>query len=577
MNPAQLLAHFDRISEAPNAVLRLRRFVLDLAVRGKLVEQDPNDEPASELLKHIQAEKAQLVKKGIFQEQKPLAPIKEEETDFDLPKGWKWVRMADVIKLWNGYAFQSGDFQAKGVPVIRIGDLQGGDVVLSSAVCVPEAIANSVGPEVWIPPGALLIAMSGATTGKVAINRTGVRLLLNQRVGRIEVFLMSIDFIRIFLDTIVARNLSISFGTAIPNLSAKQINETVVPFPPLAEQHRIVAKVDELMALCDRLEAAQAKKENRRDRLVAASLNRLNNGTDAQSFFEHARFHLSHLPRLTTRPAHIQQLRQTLLNLAVRGQLVHQDPNDEPASELLKRIQAEKTHLIKEGKMKPQQPLPDLSDEDRPFSLPKSWAWVRLDYLAEKITDGEHLSPQKTATGMPLLTATHVTAKGVTLNNPQFVSIEDGHKCRQRCDPRRGDILICSRGTIGRCAVVNTDETFCLMGSVILVRFPEQCTPAYINYFLSTDRAQLQMGGMSGATAVHALYLKDIRLCPVAVPPLAEQHRIVAKVDELMTLCDELGARISNTTAARRQLLEANLHEALFGRPELNQEAPHAR
>jgi type I restriction enzyme S subunit len=227
MNAERLLAHYERIADAPDAIARLRSFVLDLAVRGKLVPQDPNDKPASELLKRIAKEKARREKTGTLREQKPLPQISAEDIDFELSRGWQWARLGDVIKLWNGFAFKSGDFQSEGVPVIRIGDLQGGVVELSNAVCVSNAIAKTVGPEVWIPPDALLIAMSGATTGKTAFNRAGKSFLLNQRVGRIEVFSGNVDYIRCFFETIVTRNLSISFGTAIPNLSAVQINETV--------------------------------------------------------------------------------------------------------------------------------------------------------------------------------------------------------------------------------------------------------------------------------------------------------------------------------------------------------------
>ena len=253
-------------------IKQLRQTILNLAVRGKLLPQDPKDEPASELLKRIAAEKARRVKQGTLPNQKPLRPIKDEEVEFDLREGWQWARMADVMKLWNGFAFQSRDFQSEGVPVIRIGNLQGGEVKLSHAVHVADAVAKTVGAEVWIPPDALLIAMSGATTGKTALNGTGKRLLLNQRVGRIEGFLMSVHFLRFFFETIIARNLSISSGTAIPNLSAQQINETVIAVPPLAEQYRIVAKVDELMAICDRLGASLATSEDTRHRLLDALL-----------------------------------------------------------------------------------------------------------------------------------------------------------------------------------------------------------------------------------------------------------------------------------------------------------------
>ena len=250
----------------------LRQTILNLAVRGKLVEQNPEDEPAGGLLKRIAAEKMKLTKKKQLRAQRPLPPLSEGDVSLAIPTGWQWVRLGDVLKLWSGFAFKSEDFQSQGIPVIRIGDLQAGKVDLSNTVCVSEDIANSVEQEFWIPPHALLIAMSGATTGKVAFNKTGKKLLLNQRVGRIETFLINVNFVRFFFDTIVARNLEISFGTAIPNLSAKQVNETIIPLPPLAEQHRIVVKVDKLMALCDRLEAGLARGEETRGRLVDSLL-----------------------------------------------------------------------------------------------------------------------------------------------------------------------------------------------------------------------------------------------------------------------------------------------------------------
>ena len=173
MNAEQLLTHFDRLADAPDAIPRLRRFILDLAVRGKLAAQDPNDEPAAELLKRIAEEKTKLSKERKLRAQRPLPPISESDVSLEIPTGWQWVRLGDVIKLWSGFAFKSEDFQSQGIPVIRIGDLQAGKVDLSNTVCIQEDIANSVGQEFWIPSNALLIAMSGATTGKVAFNRTG--------------------------------------------------------------------------------------------------------------------------------------------------------------------------------------------------------------------------------------------------------------------------------------------------------------------------------------------------------------------------------------------------------------------
>ncbi len=256
------LEQLPALTTRPQQIAALRQTILDLAVRGRLVKQDAKDEPAEVLLKRIAKDRAARVDSGSLRASKSLPPIEPEENGDELPSGWKRVRLGEVVKLWNGFAFKSSDFGQAGVPVIRIGDLQGGEVDLTGAARVPDSVARTVGPEVWsIPKGALLIAMSGATTGKVAINTTDTPILLNQRVGRLEVGLLNASFVRFFFETIVTQNLSISFGTAIPNLSAQQINETVFPLPPLAEQRRIVAKVDELMRLCDLLEAALVRGE----------------------------------------------------------------------------------------------------------------------------------------------------------------------------------------------------------------------------------------------------------------------------------------------------------------------------
>ncbi|WP_026758971.1 restriction endonuclease subunit S [Sediminimonas qiaohouensis] len=260
------------LTARPDQIKTLRQTILNLAVRGKLVEQDPADEPASELLEQIALDKASRVEAGTMRSQKALEPLAPSEREFEVPISWEWARLGEVVKLWNGMAFKSADFGKNGVPVVRIGDLQDGVVSLANAVRIHSNVASNVSEEVWIPDGALLLAMSGATTGKIAFNRTGQRLLLNQRVGRIEPFRVNIQFIRLFFETIVARNLSISAGSAIPNLSTKQINETAIPLPPLAEQHRIVAKVNALMALCDRLEAALTTTDTTRTRLLEALL-----------------------------------------------------------------------------------------------------------------------------------------------------------------------------------------------------------------------------------------------------------------------------------------------------------------
>ena len=264
---------------------------------------------------------------------------------------------------------------------------------------------------------------------------------------------------------------------------------------------------------------------------------------------------LSNVKLLATAPDGVAKLRELILTLAVQGKLVPQDPGDEPASALLKKIRAEKDRLIADGKIKRDKPLAEITEDEKPFELPQGWEWVRLAHAVVKITDGEHLSPPKAATGMPLLTAKDVTSKGLQFENTQFVSHDNGQKYRERCNPARGDVLICSRGTIGRCAAVETDQIFCLMGSVILLKVPEQISYSYLLAYLTTNLAQTWMRGVTSATAVSALYLKDVARCLIPVPPLAEQSRIVTRVEELMRLCDALEAKARLEATQHAQLV----------------------
>ncbi len=530
MNPKQFLAHFDRISEVPDAVPRLRRFILDLAVRGKLVEQNPNDEPATELLKRIREAKRRRFEDRKLKLETLFPPAQEVETDSNPPRGWVLVRMNDVLKLWNGYAFKSADFQPEGVPVIRIGDLQAGKVALSGAICVSETIANSMNSEVWIPPNALLIAMSGATTGKVAFNQTGRRLLLNQRVGRVEVFLMSTGFVKLFFETIIARNLSISFGSAIPNLSSQQINDTVIPLPPLAEQHRIVAKVDELMALCDRLQAAQTERENRRNRLTAASLQRLKQPSkgDANGFREHAGFHLRHLPRLTTRPEQIKQLRQTILNLAVRGQLVRQDPKDEPAFELFKRIR--ENACANDGKLRRQAPFSELEDRQLPFPLPRNWHWVRFGELIIGADAG--WSPR--SEGFPRTGDNWGVLKVSAVSWDKFLPEENkqllpGITPPEAATVHSGDFLISRANTsqlVAKCVLVEEEpRNLILSDKIVRLQITSECNKKFlcmVNNHANHARSYYSEKASGTSLSMKNVSRDVIFRLEVPLPPLAE-------------------------------------------------------
>ncbi len=351
MNAQRLLQHFNRIAEAPDAVPRLRRFVLDLAVREKLVEQDPTDEPALQLLKRIQTEKARLVKDGKLRK----TAIGSVGGGFDAPfsslPSWAWGCLGDVAQYGLSDKVDSNKDIAVDTWVLDLEDIE------KDTSRLIERVASSARPfrstKSIFKRGDVLFGKLRPYLNKVLVaDQDGVCtteiIPIRGHCG------MAPEYMKLVLKSPLTMTQvdRLMYGMKMPRLGTDDAVALSFPLPPLTEQHRIVAKVDELMVLCDRLAAAQTERESRRDRLMAASLDRLNNGADAESFREQTRFHLLHLSRLTTRPDHIQQLRQTILNLAVRGQLVAQDPNDEPASELLKQIQADSSRECPAGKRK---------------------------------------------------------------------------------------------------------------------------------------------------------------------------------------------------------------------------------
>ncbi|MBW2740530.1 MAG: restriction endonuclease subunit S [Deltaproteobacteria bacterium] len=378
-----LFDNYDLLMDSPDSTAKLRELILQLAVQGKLVEQDSTDEPASELLKRIKAEKEKLIAEGRIKKQTPRPPIDPNDVPYELPNGWAWVQLGSLQEFINGYAFHSKDYIDEGVGIVRIGDMQNGQITTVAMKRLPSRYLDELDEKLQIKPGNLLIAMSGATTGKIAFNRTSETFLLNQRVGKINLFLVDYMYTYFFLSTKIKENLRVSAGSAIPNLSSKQINEMFFPLPPFDEQKRIVSKVDQLMHLCDQLDACQEKAATKYESLNDAALEKLLSSKTIDEFANHWQFICNNFDLIYNDPAHVNKLRQAILQLAVQGKLAPQDPNDEPASELLKRIKAEKEKLIKEKKIKRTKPFPPIQPEEVPYDLPDGWEWVRLGEIIQ--------------------------------------------------------------------------------------------------------------------------------------------------------------------------------------------------
>jgi type I restriction enzyme S subunit len=539
MNPDWLLKHFEQISEAPDAVPRLRRFILDLAVRGKLVEQDPEDEPASELLKRIEAEMRSLAGTGEIKIQNWLPMPNEDAVDFRHPTGWKLVPLGKVAVCLDYRRIPiNNEERAKRIegkvteelfPYYGATQQQGwiDDFIFDEEL----VLLGEDGVPFFEPLRPKAYVISGKTW-------------VNNHAHVFRGVLTSNRFLAHWLNVF-------DYSGRVAGATRSKLNQSKAidiptPLPPLAEQQRIVAKVDELMALCDELEAMQAKRERRRDRLVAATLHGLNNGDDDSepgghpTFEESARFYFNHLPRLTARPEHIHQLRQTILNLAVRGKLVPQDPNDEPASELVKRIRAKKQKLIR-GRSGIKGKSLIMAEDKTPFKIPKTWVWVESTEPAVLISDkGKKLQTKDVLESgeFPVVDQGKVFIRGYCNDVQKVIRISE-------------PIIVFGDHTRETKLI---DFDFVVGADGVKLLNPIEIDPAY--YFLALQWVPLDSRG-------YARHFKLLRASRFPLPPLAEQHQIVAKVDELMALCDKLETRLTTTATTRRQLLEATLSEAI--------------
>jgi type I restriction enzyme S subunit len=564
MNAERLLALYERVAEAPDAIARLRRFILDLAVRGKLVPQDPQDEPASELLKRIAKEKARLVKAGEIRKPKPSEPISDDGLPIKLPTRWAWARLCEIGNLSGGMtpSMNHSDFWGGEIVWLSPKDIKSDEVADSELKISALGLAETR-LELFRPGCLFMVARSGILkrTFPVAINR--VPAAANQDMKVLSPFLKDQErYLQIMfrgLTGFLLREL-VKTGTTVQSLKYSEFEQQPFPLPPLAEQHRIVAKVDELMALCDQLEAARQEREARRDRLAAASLARLN-APDPETFQSDARFTLNALPALTTRPNQIKQLRQTILNLAVRGKLVAQDPNEEPASELLKQLKKARAALEAEGKIrKDKGEPPSHYGGEQGFDLPHSWLWARLTEIGQTQTGTSPSSANADLFGnfIPFVKPADLDGNLINYDGPGLSEIGISHS---RIAAENSILMVCIGATLGK--VNTTSRPVCFNQQInSLTPFLDGLT-AFIAIALKASDFQSLAWSKAGTGTLPIISKGKWEVLPIPLPPIAEQHRIVAKVEKLMALCNRLEASLTTSDQTRTRLLEATLAEAL--------------
>ena len=547
-------------------IKKLRELILELAVRGKLVPQDPNDEPASVLLRGMKKQQEDLIKEKKIKKPKKLPPIDEILESISLPQGWELCYLNDIGD-WGAGATPNrtnSGYYGGNIPWFKSGELSEDYITDSeehiTALALKECSLRDN------QPGDVLIAMYGATIGKTSILNT--RSTSNQAVCACTPFDgLSNQYLLTFLKASKRVFTSMGAGGAQPNISKEKIVATQFALPPLKEQLRIVEKVEQLMSLCDLLEQHSLTSLDAHQQLVETLLTTLTDSQNADELAENWARISKHFDTLFTTEASIDALKQTILQLAVMGKLVPQDPNDEPASELLKRIAQEKAQLVKDGKIKKQKPLPPVNDEDKLFEIPFNWEHVYLNDICEVITDGTHQTPKYTDRGRPFISAQCVKPFKFMPENCRYVSEEDYQQYIKNRTPEINDILLARVGAgIGECAVIDVNLEFSIYVSTALIK-PIKChiNSNYLCLWLNSPIGRLFSSRYTYGKGVSQgnLNLSLIRTFVISIPPYKEQNLIVEKVRTYLSICEKLKSKIQSAQQTQLHLADALTEAAI--------------
>ena len=480
----------------------LKKSILQYAMQGKLVPQDPSDEPASELLKRIKAQKDQLIKDGKIKKEKPLPPITQDEIPYDLPQGWQWVKLGNISMVNGGYAFKSSEYKNVGIRVVRISDFNELGFVNNNIVRYDY---NRKLDDYLLEEKNIILCMTGGTVGKsLFVKNLTEPMVTNQRVGTIKILGVIEDYINYsILSPLTQQVITESKNSTNDNISIETIKNFLIPLPPLAEQKRIVEKLEEILPLID---------EYGKNEEILSEMNQK-------------------LPK---------QIRQSILQYAVQGKLVEQNPQDEPASELLKRIKAEKEQLIKEGKIKKEKPLPPITQDEIPYDLPQGWEWVRLGNVGLSNIGLTYKPADVTQSdsGIPVLRSSNIQNNKIDLQDLVRVTTEIKN---QNLFVEISDILICARNgsknLVGKSAIITELKEPMTFGAFMAI-FRSQINN-WVKIYLDSLLFKKTLESVNTVT-INQITQNNLKNAIIPLPPLAEQKRIVAKVEELMTLVNKL-------------------------------------
>ncbi|MGT2471674.1 restriction endonuclease subunit S [Paraburkholderia terrae] len=561
----KLVDGFQLLATVPDGIAPLRKLILMLAVMGKLAQQDSNDEPAGVLLQKISAKKNRLIAEGKLKRDKTLSAITEGDKPFDLPAQWEWVRAQDICTAITDGDHQPPPKATEGVPFLVIGDVRCGSLDLASASrFVPKEYFDRLDWSKKPVAGDILYTTVGSFGIPVPV--TGeMRFCFQRHIG---LFRPAQTALHSFLNLVLASDLIFqqasarATGIAQKTVPLSALRDFKIPLPPLAEQSRIVAKVDELMHLCDELETHGQLEAEQHARLTATLFDALAASESSHALEENWARVAAHFDLLLDRPEAVDALEQTILQLAVRGLLVQQDATDEPASALLQEIQAQKKRLIAEGKAKRTESQAPVSDEEKSYELPLGWEWHRLDEVAVVGTGTtpsrdirEYYSPPTVnwvtsgETGKPFIesTAQHVSELALRETSLKVYPVHTLVIAMYGQGKTRGQIseLLVPAATNQACA------------GIVLIN-DEAYHRKYVKLFFEKIYDEIREQAAGGAQP--NLNVGKVKSTLIPIPPLSEQARIVDRVEELRCLCADLRARLT-----ARRTCQARFAETLVG------------
>ncbi|MET3407116.1 type I restriction enzyme S subunit [Priestia aryabhattai] len=567
-----LLKHFHEAVTTEADVEQLKKLILQLAFQGKLVGQESNDEPVAVLLQRIAEEKNQLIQEKKIRREKLLPAVMQEEHPYEIPSYWKWVRLGEIGD-WGAGATPSRrnlEFYNGSIPWLKTGELNDG-YISSSEETITELAMSKTSLRLN-KPGDVLIAMYGATIGKLGILE--IEATTNQACCACTPY-ESVFNQYLFYYLLSKRDdfRNQGAGGAQPNISRTKIIHSLFPLSPYEEQKRIVKRIQELFAICDNLKDEVKQKELNSLTLNKSVFIRIQDHTTLTQI-EDLKFVIENMEHLCNTKESIDQLRNSLLSLAIQGRLVQQNPNDEPASVLLEAMKEEKNRLIKEKKIKKEKPLPEITDEDHPFELPNGWEWIKLGSIIQSANNGIY-KPEKfySEDGVMSLRMYNIQNGCIIYKNVRRVILTEDEKTIYRLVP--GDILlnrVNSKELVGKAAIIeDLDEDVVYESMNMRLRFLEsEVLPKYINKFLLTNMVRQELSGFAKqAIGQASINQNQIRNILVPIPPLNEQKRIIQKIDQLMALCDKLERNIEQSKQESEKLMIAVLQEALAVKEEV--------